>query len=159
LQFDDVYQKLRQARLLDEELIMEIEAYRYGLAYKETQIGYVKLRQRCNNVSELTGREITDGLYDRRLKKLSDPEIPVENKPFFKDKKNGKYNINFLFIEKNVEQRSKGLVRIVPPGISISEQVSRMVGKARSPPIETVLTSETLSFEVRDAKGNLKKRG
>lgn len=139
LQFDDIYRILKQARLLDEDLIMGIEAYKYGLADKKTQIGYGKLRRRCNSVSEITGIEFSDGTYQRRLKDASDPDVPIENKSFSKDKKNGKYNINFLFIEKAVEQKSKGLVRILPPGAWMG--------------------SDHVSFEVRDSKGKIKKTG
>jgi hypothetical protein len=136
-QFDDIYQKLSEARLLDIEIIMEIEAWKYGVAYKEAQVGYDKLLRRCRGVLELKGIEISDGRYQRKLKKLSDPEIPVKDKPFVKDNKNGKYNINFVFIEKDVEQRSKGLIRILPPGAGV--------------------VSDSVVFEVRDAEGRIKK--
>ena len=118
-QFNEIYEKLKKAGLLDIEIIMEIEARKFGLAFNKTQVGYGELLERCRGATLLTQIEASDGTYQRKLKKLSDPDKLVEDKPFSKDPKagrRGKYNINFEFIDKDVEQRTKGLVpRVLKP--------------------------------------------
>ena len=68
--FNEIYQSLRQAGLLDVEIIMEIEARKYGMVFNKTQVGYSELLERCSVATPLTKIEASDGTYQRKLKKL-----------------------------------------------------------------------------------------
>ena len=151
-QSNEIYQSLRQAGLLDVEIIMEIEARKYGMVFNKTQVGYSELLERCRVATPLTKIEASDGTYQRKLKKLSDPDKSVEDKPFSKDPKagrRGKYNINFDFIDKDVEQRSKGLVYIPSPGDLI---ISDLHFDWR------VFGLDHVYYVMRDSKGRIQKR-
>ena len=131
---------------------MEIEARKFGLAFNKTQVGYGELLERCRAITPLTQIEASDGTYQRKLKKLSDPDKSVESKPFSKDPKagrRGKYNINFDFIDKDVEQRSKGLVPILSPNdLILSDPNFKW---------QDVVLNDVY-FVVRDSRGRVQKR-